>query len=155
MHAMSSGENEIPSTVVQRSFYYSGQRINEHIDVTIILGRFHDQPHDVQLLLMRFHGKEFTNDVSASVSSSFYRDISKIISKNHGGFVCHRFGGSSGLWNKANDDLLKFLHHPGNFPRKAMVSLCNCWSSMLRIHISMLMSGLLKRGSKLFPWEPR
>lgn len=119
---MSSGENEVPGSVVQRSFYYSGQRCNEHIDVTIILGRFRDQPYDVQLLLMRFHGKEFTTDVSASVSSDFYRDISKIISKNHGGFVCHRFGGSSGLWNQANDDLLKFLHHPGNFPRKAMVS---------------------------------
>lgn len=136
MPAMSAGENEVPDSIVQRSFYYRGERCHEHIDVTIILGRFRDQPYDMQLLLMRFHGKEFTTDVSASVSSSFYRDISKIISKKRGGFVCHRFGGSSGLWDRANNDLLKFLHYPGNFPRKAMVSSGICWIQIFRFRIS-------------------
>lgn len=118
---MLTGENKVPGTIVQSSLFYKGQRCHENIDITIILGRFHDQPNDMQLLLMRLHSKEFSTDVPPSAASSLYKDIIKILSKSHGGFVCHRFGGSSGIWDKADSDFLKFLHHPGNFPRKAKV----------------------------------
>lgn len=137
---LSVGENEVPGSTVQKSLYYKGKRCNEDIDVTIILGRFRYQPHDMQLLLMRFHQEEFTAEVNSSVSSSLYRDICKIIAKNHGGFVSHRFGGSSGLWDKdANHhDLLQFLHHPGNFPRKSMVSMAFLYSGFWNLYLILM-----------------
>jgi hypothetical protein len=90
----------------------SSSAIESRLDATIILGAPSNDNACYYLLLARLHSMEIK--LPHKVSVCLYNHLQTKLKR--GGFEGRRLGGSGGKV-AVNSNLLKFLHHPGNFPR--------------------------------------
>jgi hypothetical protein len=88
---------------------------NSPLQATIILGAPANKNGSASyfLLLARLYTLEI--NVDQKVANALYDHLQSKLKR--GGFEGRRFGGSGGRV-EVNENLLKFIHHPGNFPRK-------------------------------------
>jgi hypothetical protein len=100
---------------------------NKKFDATIVLGEPANKEASYYVLVARLHSMEIhlSNDESSRLQKHLETKLKK------GGLEGRRVGGSGGK-AVVNENLLKFLHHPGNFPRKGkgvkFVANDNQWS---------------------------